>query len=201
MKKNKLLETFEGFTRDNLEYLITNKKTYVRKEFREIPIRKIQNLIKDYDISKFEFKDKGYGIFIYPDKDFIHLIRELDPSVDDSIFFYITISGEFNYVDFAEGLPPYLRGHSLAYKIYKRLIKEHGWICSDRYSTLSAWNLWYNLLQDPDIYAITSNIRSCLIDKDISDERLKEIFQHVTKNSTDYEVSDDLKDKLDDFSF
>ena len=60
----KILETFEGFTKDNLDYLINNKKTYVRKDYRNIPIRKIQNLVKNYDISKFKFIDKGYGIFI-----------------------------------------------------------------------------------------------------------------------------------------
>ena len=194
--KKKILETFEGFTKDNLDYLVTHKKTYVRKDYRDRPIRKIQKVVKDYDVSKFKFIDKGYGIFIYPDNDFLELIKDLDPNIDSSLFFYITITGEFNYVDFAEGVPPYLRGLSLAYKFYKMIIKMNGFICSDRYSTLSAWNLWYNLLQDEDLYAITSNLRSCLIDKNISDENLKEIVEKVTKDVDDIEYSDDLKMKL-----
>ena len=194
--KKKIFETFEGFTKDNLDYLVTHKKTYARKDYRDRPIRKIQKVVKDYDVSKFKFIDKGYGIFIYPDNDFLELIKDLDPNIDSSLFFYITITGEFNYVDFAEGVPPYLRGLSLAYKFYKMIIKMNGFICSDRYSTLSAWNLWYNLLQDEDLYAITSNLTSCLIDKNISDENLKEIVEKVTKDVDDIEYSDDLKMKL-----
>jgi hypothetical protein len=194
--KSKLLETFEGFTKDNLDYLVNNKKTYVRKDYRNIPIKKIQNLIKDYDISNFKFIDKGYGIFIYPDNNFIDLIKDLDPSLDNSLFFYITVTGDLNYVDFAEGIPPYLRGLSLAYKFYKMMIKMNGFICSDRYSTLSAWNLWYNLLQDDDLYAITSKLRSCLIDKNISDDKLSGIIDMVSKDVDDIEYSDDLKERL-----
>jgi len=195
MRKN-ILETFEGFTKDNLDYLVNNKKTYVRKEFRDIPIRKIQKIVKEYDISNFRFIDKGYGIFTYPDNKFIELIKELDSNIDDSLFFYITVTGDLNYVDFAEGIPPYLRGLSLAYKFYKMIIKMNGFICSDRYSTLSAWNLWYSLLQDEELYAITSNIRSCLIDKNINNDKLKEVINKVSENIIDIEYSEDLKERL-----
>lgn len=190
------MKTFEGFTKENLDYLVNNKKTYIRKEYRKIPIRKIQKIVKDYDISNFNFIDKGYGIFIYPDKEFIRLINELDVNIDDSLFFYITLTGDFNYVDFAEGVPPYLRGLSLAYKFYKKIIEMNSFICSDRYSTLSAWNLWYNLLQDTDLYGITSNLRSCLIDKNVSDDVLKNIVKKVNQNISNVEYSDDLKKRL-----
>jgi hypothetical protein len=194
--RDKILETFEGFTKDNLDYLVNNKKTYVRKEYRDTPIRKIQKIVKDYDISNFKFIDKGYGIFIYPDVEFINLIKELDQNIDESLFFYITLTGDLNYVDFAEGVPPYLRGLSLAYKFYKMIINKNKFICSDRYSTLSAWNLWYSLLQDDNLYAITSNLRSCLIDKSVSDDELKSIIEKVCNSLSDIEMSDDLKDKL-----
>jgi hypothetical protein len=194
--RDKILETFEGFTKDNLDYLVNNKKTYVRKEYRDTPIRKIQKIVKDYDISNFKFIDKGYGIFIYPDVEFINLIKELDQNIDESLFFYITLTGDLNYVDFAEGVPPYLRGLSLAYKFYKMIINKNKFICSDRYSTLSAWNLWYSLLQDDNLYAITSNLRSCLIDKSVSDDELKSIIEKVCNDLSDIEMSDDLKDKL-----
>ena len=194
--RDKILETFEGFTKDNLNYLVNNKKTYVRKEYRDTPIRKIQKVVKDYDISNFKFIDKGYGIFIYPDVEFINLIKELDQNIDESLFFYITLTGDLNYVDFAEGVPPYLRGLSLAYKFYKMIINKNKFICSDRYSTLSAWNLWYSLLQDDNLYAITSNLRSCLIDKSVSDDELKSIIEKVCNGLSDIEMSDDLKDKL-----
>jgi hypothetical protein len=194
--RDKILETFEGFTKDNLDYLVNNKKTYVRKEYRDTPIRKIQKIVKDYDISNFKFIDKGYGIFIYPDVEFINLIKELDQNIDESLFFYITLTGDLNYVDFAEGVPPYLRGLSLAYKFYKIIINKNKFICSDRYSTLSAWNLWYSLLQDDNLYAITSNLRSCLIDKSVSDDELKSIIEKVCNGLSDIEMSDDLKDKL-----
>lgn len=196
--RERLLGTFEGFTKDNLDYLVKNKKTYVRKHYREggVPIKDIQRRIKDYDITLFRFEVKSYGTFIYPDVEFIRLIKELDGTVDDSMFFYITVSGDMNYVDFSEGVPPYLRGLSVSYKIYRRLIRMNDFICSDRYSTLSAWNLWYNLLQDEELYALTSPVRSCLIDKKVSDERIREIIGVVTSGVETFEVSDDLKERL-----
>jgi len=76
------------------------------------------------------------------------------------------------------------------------IINKNKFICSDRYSTLSAWNLWYSLLQDDSLYAITSNLRSCLIDKSVSDDELKSIIEKVCNGLSDIEMSDDLKDKL-----
>jgi len=113
-----------------------------------------------------------------------------------SLYFFTSVTGDLNYVDFAEGIPPYLRGLSLAYKFYKMLIKMNKFICSDRYSTLSAWNLWYSLLQDEDLYAVTSNLRSCLIDKNITDDKLKEVINKVSENIKDIEYSEDLKERL-----
>ena len=72
----------------------------------------------------------------------------------------------------------------------------NGFICSDRYSTLSAWNLWYSLLQDEELYAITSNLRSCLIDKNISDDKLKEVINKLSENTIEIEYSEDLKERL-----
>ena len=193
-----IVKTFEGFTKDNLDYLVTYKKTYVRKQFRDrgIDINKIQKIVKDYDISNFRFDDKGYGVFIYPDINFIELLKQLDPRVDDNMRFYLTLTGDMNQIDFSDGLPPYLRGLGVAYKLYKMTIEKNKYITSDRFSSLHAWNLWYNLLQDEGLYCFTSNIRSGLISKKVSDEELKEIVNKLSVGVENIEYDDDLKEKL-----
>jgi hypothetical protein len=193
-----IVKTFEGFTKDNLDYLLTYKKTYVRKQFRDIGINlnKIQKIVKEYDIRNFHFDDKGYGIFIYPDTNFIELLKQMDPKVDDNMRFYLTLTGELNQIDFSDGLPPYLRGLGIAYKLYKMTIEKNKYITSDRFSSLHAWNLWYNLLQDEDLYCFTSNIRSGLISKKVSDEELKEIVNKLSVGVENIEYDDDLKEKL-----
>jgi len=193
-----IVKTFEGFTKDNLDYLVTYKKTYVRQQFRDrgIDLNKIQKIVKEYDISNFRFDDKGYGIFIYPDTNFIELLKQLDPRVDDNMRFYLTLTGDMNQVDFSDGLPPYLRGLGVAYKLYKMTIEKNKYITSDRFSSLHAWNLWYNLLQDENLYCFTSNIRSGLISKKVSDEELKEIINKLSVGVENIEYDDDLKEKL-----
>jgi hypothetical protein len=201
MKKQRqtLIKTFESFTKDNLDYLVTYKKTYVRQQFRDrgIELNKIQKIVKNYDISNFTFDDKGYGIFIYPDTKFIELLKQIDPLVNDNMRFYLTLTGELNQIDFSDGLPPYLRGLGIAYKLYKMTIEKNKYITSDRFSSLHAWNLWYNLLQDKDLYCFTSNIRSGLISKSVSDKELKEIVNKLIVGVNDIEYDDELREKLE----
>jgi len=197
-KRQHIVKTFEGFTKDNLDYLVTYKKTYVRQQFRDrgIDLNKIQKIVKEYDISNFRLDDKGYGIFIYPDTNFIELLKQLDPRVDDNMRFYLTLTGDMNQIDFSDGLPPYLRGLGVAYKLYKMTIEKNKYITSDRFSSLHAWNLWYNLLQDNDLYCFTSNIRSGLISKKVNEEELKEIINKLSVGVENIEYDDDLKEKL-----
>ena len=197
MRNKRIVESFESFNKDNLEYLMLYKKAYVKNLERVEKSSKIFDEIKDYDISKFALVEKSYGFFMYPDEKFINLIKQLDDSVGDEMFFYITISyDKNNQIDFTEGIPEFLRGLSIAYKLYKLIIKRVGWITSDRYSSQQSYNLWYNLLQDKDLYCFTSNIMSGLIDKSISDNKLLEISKNIKKLSFDIELDDELKEKL-----
>jgi len=197
MKNKRIVETFEAFNKDNLDYLINYKKAYVRNFVRDKKSGEIFDEIKNYDINKFKCTEETYGFFIYPDKEFINLIKKLDDSVNDNIFFYITISyDKNNQIDFTEGIPEFLRGLSVAYKIYKLIIKRVGWITSDRYSSEHAYNLWYSLLQDEDLYCFTSNIMSGLIDKSVDDKKLIEIVAKIKSVSFDIEFDDELKEKL-----
>ena len=197
IKRSEILKIFESYNKENLNYLIDHKKTYIRKNFRHLKLNELQKIVKDYDINKFKYVEKTYGIFVYPDKEFIDLVQKLDPEIEDDIHFYITISKEnLNQIDFAEGIPPYLRGLSIAYKLYKMIINRSKFITSDRYATLSAYNLWYNLLQDEDLYCFTSNIRSGLILKNISDGEIISIIDKIKIGINDIDYDDELKSKL-----
>ena len=202
MKRNRLIiETFEAFNKDNLEYLVNHKKTYVRKNYRHLELNKLQKIVKNYDISKFKYDDRGYGIFIYPDKEFIELLKELDPMINDNIHYYISITGELNEINFTDGVPPYLQGLGVAYKLYKMTIDNVKFITSDRYSSLSAYNLWYSLLQDNELYCFTSNLRSGLISKKINNDELVNIIDKVKIGVNDIEYDDELIEKLNNIGY
>ena len=197
MRNKRIVESFESFMKDNLEYLMMYKKTYIKKSERE---NRDSNIIidevKNYDVSKFRMVNKTYGIFIYPDEYFIELCRKLDDSVSDDLFFYITVSTiNNNQIDFTEGIPDIIRGLSIGYKLYKLVINKFGWVTSDRYSSQHAYNLWYNLLQDIDLYCFTSNMMSGLISKIISDDDLKSVIDRF-KDIKDIEFDDELMNKL-----
>ena len=194
--RSKIVESFEAFTKDNLEYLMMYKKTYVKNFERESKSGEIFDKIKNYDLNKFKIIMETYGIFIYPDKEFIKLAKKLDNSVNHNLFFYVTVApSNNNQIDFTEGVPEFMRGLSIGYKIYKLVIDRVGWITSDRYSTQHAYNLWYNLLQDMDLYCFTSNTISGLISKNISDTELDKIVNRFI-DLAGIEFDDELEDKI-----
>jgi hypothetical protein len=203
--RDRIIESFESFNKENLDYLILHKKTYVKsldksRKSNNI-LDKIKNYyaldrIKKYDIDRFKYVEKPYGIFVYPDKNFIDLASLIDPSIDGGLFFYITISKGNNQIDFTEGVPEFLRGLSIAYKLYKLVISKVGWVTSDRYSSQYAYNLWYNLLQDKDLYCFTSNVISGLIYKNISDSELIEIINKIKGITNQIEFDDELIEKI-----
>lgn len=200
MRNKKLIKLFESFTKDNLDYLIKYKNIYVKPINKIIKSNTIFNKIKNYNISNFNIVEKNYGIFIYPDKEFIELCKKVDDTVDENLLFYITINGEFNQIDFTEGIPEQLRGLSIGYKIYKLIIDKFLWITSNKFSSISAYNLWYNLLQDEDLYCFTSSHTSGLISKKINDEELLKIINKIKMNFIDIEYDDELINKINKIS-
>ena len=78
--------------------------------------------IKEYDLSNFKIDDKSYGIFIYPDVDFLSLYEKLcnisNEYYDKDINFYITTNSSMNnLIDFDNELPNILKGASIGYKL------------------------------------------------------------------------------------
>jgi hypothetical protein len=64
---------------------------------------------------------------------------------------------------------------------------------SNKYKSINAKNLWYNLLIDDDLYSGTSTDRSILIDKNINDlELIKKIdnFKMVYDNDLNLKIKE-----------
>lgn len=202
----RILNLFEGFASVKLAELIKNKKTYVVKKLRDFVINNnpdyvdIIKKLKTYDYTKFNYFQNPYMITITPDVDYMLLYKKLcdisisTDGVNTQIYkpnlkFNVEITYNINMIDFNQGVPTILSGTSLGYNLYKLVIQHNDFISSNNISSLDAYNLWYNLLQDNDLYGATSNSLSILINKKISDNRLKEImdlFKH------DLEFDDDL---------
>ena len=55
IKRSEILKIFESYNKENLNYLIDHKKTYIRKNFRHLKLNELQKIVKDYDINKFKY--------------------------------------------------------------------------------------------------------------------------------------------------
>ncbi len=215
MNKNKFIKTFEGFTKDKLQNLINNKKTYAIKKVRIFKLKSLTEFkldldkIKYYDFSKFKYTEDGYGgIDIFPDIEFLNIYKKLcemayepDQIYNPNLYFHFTLSNliikkemRYNLIDFENGVPEILRGASVAYKLYLMIIDKNNFITSGVDSLVDAYNLWYNLLQDEYLYAITSNTISVLIKKNLSDVKLKEILDKFKGKYLEFD--DDLEIKI-----
>lgn len=183
------MKTFENFTIDQREKLIRNDLTYIRKNttintYNEL--NSITRKIKDYDFSGFRCFVMSYEVLVYVDDEFRKLIKELNEIYNTKIIinrFDLFVNTELlNVIDLEFSLPSILRGLNIGYKIYKLMVNEFEYITSDHRIKLLASNIWYKLMIDEDYYSFTSKICSGVINKNISDIKLKEILIKIKNN-------------------
>jgi len=185
--------------------------TYIKKfqRFNDQKDKEYNYLLSDirnYDFNKFRIYHNPYQTIIYPDKDFLSLIDELNNHLLNKINInQIDISirkDYYNLIDFENGIPLPLQGLGIAYKIYILVIHYFGWISSDINSSDSAKNLWFSLVKNNDVYCITSNFFSYLISKKLSNIILKNILDSIIqRKDTKIEIKDiifdnDIKEKI-----
>lgn len=200
----KRLFSFEGFKKNVLDKMINDGQTYVKKSERQKNLSKVDQDILNHDYSNFRCVDKIHHFEIHPDEKFVELCYQKGLTLSQPFICSIsnsdlhsniknTISATKypNKIDFESGIPSLIRGLSVGYNIYKILAKYHNYIISEAESTIdNAKNLWYNLLQDSSLYAGTNGEASVIIDKNISDEKLKNILNKLSEFNFIYD--DDL---------
>ena len=217
-KKNKFILLYEEFTKKQLEELTRLDKTYVKKlekNVKDVNIYgNITNDIRNYDVSNFKYI-LNYGIYtIYPDNNFIEIIKKYnelvntEDKVDLNFVVQITVTKQLlNQIDITDGIPVSLRRLGLAYRLYKEIIIREKFITSNKHSSLTAYNLWYHLLTDNDLMCFTSNFLSGVMLKNISNEEIKLILDKLPKVyhtkqekniQVNYEFDDYLKQKHND---
>jgi|ERR1035437_3603464 hypothetical protein len=202
----------EGFRKDQIDNLQNRELIYVKKFNRFVSDIKIYSdilsLLRIHNFNNFKIVDKGYCTEITPDDIFLELISKLNTHLEvkinlDRIIIFIS-HDKNNLIDIDTHLPDILKGCSIGYKLYKLVIRYYGWISSNKAASDDAINLWYNLIQDDDLYCITSNYFSYAIDKKISDNDIKDIFVGIKKRNEipfdQIQFDDDLKSKIDELS-
>ena len=204
MKNLKFLKTFETFHVDEFNKLQKLNKTYVVKKFKNNIERsdyysEFVNKLRNYDVNKFIYKEYPYGIYIRPDEDFFNIIKNINVYIENEMpldfdFIFSIDKNNLNLIDFTEGIFKPLRGFSLGYKLYKLIIDKFNYITSNKYSTLDAYNIWYNLMLDEDLYCYTSNKDSGVIHKKTPDNTIKYILDQI-KNK-DIEFDSELTEKI-----
>ena len=204
MNKLKFLKYFESFHQDQLDNLVKLNRTYTRRKIREDIGRSddYQQLIieiRNYDVSKFIYKEYPYGIYIKPDEDFLKIIEEINKCIVNPIplnfdFTFSIDKNQLNLIDFVDGIDPLLRGLSLGYKLYKLIINKFYFITSNKYSTPDAHNIWYHLMLDKDLYCFTSNMDSGVIHKKSSNDIIKSVLENIKNKEIIFD--DELIDKI-----
>lgn len=211
MEKKRLIKIFEGFNKDQMISMVSKDETYVRKknkikkEIDDYQTNVYDNILFDiinYNYSKFKYVQSPYGsINIYPDIEFMNLYRRLcDITNNSSLYngsldFYLELRKDgSNLIEFSEGIPEILRGSSVGYNLYKLVLISNKYLSSNKFASKDAYNLWYTLLSDRNLYAITSKEKSSVIIKNITNDELKEILENIKSN--DLIFDDDLTNKI-----
>lgn len=201
----KILKTFENFTKEEVDELIRNKDTYIERNKKkptlldEAKYIVIKSELKNLDINKFDFKYTDYEIYIIPSIEFNSLITDLNKTIEEKIDLPIELSvyvdkNDQNKIDFTEGLPPLIIGTGLGYKIYKKIISKKLYITGNKFATIFAYNVWYNLIQDKSLYAFTSKELSGVILKTITNYDLKLILDSIKDKELIFD--EELKEKI-----
>jgi hypothetical protein len=212
--KNIYTKTFEDFSSDDLKDLYSKGKTYIQKQILKSDINDENNLfdkknvekgkellkiLKFYDISSFEYKDKGYGVYVYPEVTFYDYILELnyilkEPIDIRSLNFFISIDrDELNKTDFEKGIPVTLRGIGLGVKIFEFVCIKEQYLTSNKYSNVSFINMWNGLLKSKKLYCFTSNEYSGCVYKNISKYELVKIYNEVNLKIKDVVWDNEIK--------
>ena len=204
MNKLKFLKTFESFTEIEYKKLKELNKTYVVKKFKNNIERtdyygEFVNKLRNYDVNKFTYNEYPYGIYIRPDKDFFDIVKGINTYIKtkmplDFDFTFSIDKTHLNLIDFTEGIYKPLREFGLGYKLYKLIINKFNYITSNKYSTLDAYNIWYNLMLDKDLYCYTSNRDSGVIHKKTSNEIIKYVLDQI--RDKDIEFDSELTEKI-----
>ena len=115
----------------------------------------------------------------------------------------IDVSGEFNKINFREGIPELLRGTGFGYKIYEDLIKFKKFASSYGSVTDDAKNIWKKISRDPDFYSVRYKDGSTLAiykkwDGDIV-KKIKEFIRLQGGKEIDH-ISDTLLSDFPEFN-
>lgn len=201
----KYLKKYEKFNLEQLLELIEKEKTYLLKNSKQPTLLNSEKYaearikILQYNINKFTYKNTEYGIYITPDDEFISILTELNKTIEpkfptDFEFCFYIDKNNYNQIDFIEGVPEILRGIGFGYKLYKIIINNIKYITSDRNSNKFAYNIWYNMMLDDNLYCFTSNFKSGIISKKIKNTELKEILNKFI--NLDVIFDDELNEKI-----
>ena len=181
---------YEEFTQKQMKDMLTKKLAYVNDN--SINSDRILNaneiLIKNYNIDKLDIAISDFHPITNAKKanimfdDILSNLIYLECGIYMTIIESIINVDELNKFDFLTELPSKIKGLGLGYKTYIKIIENFDYISS--YNSLfdPTSKLWYKLLLNNKYYAITCSKRkgySCVIKKDISDIKLKEILNNI----------------------
>jgi len=228
-KINQNLEIFEKALstedRDKIDRLIlSNQCEFVLKEFnRLIEELKIEIesmdfdeiLINQLDSNNLEirYSPKIRGILLYLDNKRVELKNSGDKEKEkiveflykdgsEDIYLDISIQPPLNRIDVNNELPVFMRGLGLGKKIYKKLIKNLGFISSFKGYEPSIWSdlVWNKLSMDPDLYFFSNSDNFICFWNEIEFEeiifKLKEFFKEKGERIFDNDFK--IKFQLDD---
>ena len=203
----KILKCFEEFTEEYAKKLEIENKTYLRRLIKSVveypeDFQYIMNIIKNYDISNFNYNNKPYDFWIKPDNNFIDLIKKLNNYITEKI--PENISFDFTYdvynlnrIEFKQGIPEIFQQLGLGYKLYLFVIDKIKFAVSDKYASNKAIHVWRGLITNDKYYSFTSNKITGIILKSQTDIEIKRILDNI-KNYNSNVIDFNFKDLIFD---
>ncbi len=212
---NNFLNNFICFNKDKLSDLTSGGQEFVIDD-------ELSRRVVDFDFYSLKKIQNEYGsIFIYPNKDLIDLINEIE------LFIFKTYEKEFvnkshmiakeynlnepiiqifkdnevNSVVIISHIMSVIRMTKFLYHIYKIAIVEYKWITSPGFYKLHSYLEWLELIKDESLYHfygqkdLIHNAITGVIDKNISDDELKQIIKKIKHLDLiyDYELKEKIK--------
>lgn len=172
---DKIVDICRNIDYDDIDY--SYKNDLVKISYNSVVLVLLATLKNDTNISGDEIHQRIFG----DGYDDLYLEVELDSEL-------------LNRIDIINGLPNFMKGIGLGKKIYKKLIKDFGFISSFHgyHSSLDSSMVWRALATDSDIFTFTNNDNIISFWNDLKYDLIIEKLKIFYKVKGDIQLDEDF---------
>jgi hypothetical protein len=152
--------------------------------------------IRNYNIEDNFLIDE---FIIHPDINFFKLIKKyedfFDINEDYKFCFFVNYELDNNLIIIK--FPLRLNFLKIKRKCINLILRKNKYLTTNSFYELNNYSIWFNLVSNTNFYAFTSQNKTGIISKELSNEKIKEILDNIIKNE-DLIFDNDLKKKIEE---